>query len=77
MKQHVLMNKKTGDLLLGQRCWLGIDEPFDDITPGGYSIAFAGDWDGWLIFHPSKAWGGHWLFFNRKCEAWFENLGEL
>lgn len=77
MKQHVLMNKKTGDLLLGQKCWLGIDEPFVDITPSGYSIAFVGDFDGWLIFHPNEMWGGHWLFFNRKCEEWFESLGEL
>ncbi len=76
MKSYALLNTKSGDLFEGRKCWVNCDA-FDDIAPDKYSIAFFGDYDGWLIFHPNEAFGGHWVFFNRVGEEFFEVLGEL
>ena len=71
---YCLLNKKTGNLFEAKKVWF--NEAVEDLV-AGLAIIAPGEHDGWIIFHPNEAWGGHWLFFNRKCEDFFEVLGEV
>jgi len=76
MKGMVLMNKKTGDLLVGYRVCF-----FDKIMEYAKMMNLVGiinidEYDGWLIEHPGIL-GEFRVFFNRELEEWCEILGEL
>lgn len=78
MKPHVLLCKRTGNLVCGYRICFVDDCTFlsDRETPfKDYSIILAKP-DGWLIEHPETGpfkyyMNGEWV------ESNFENLGEL
>lgn len=79
MKSFCLLNKKTGDLFQGYRISL-----YDNNSEGDVLTRFGAIYsisvkelrhDGWIIFHPKM--GDNPLFFNRHCEKWFTNLGEI
>ena len=69
----VWLNKKTGDLSLAVKVML-VDGAQEIYALSGYSITL-GDQFGWIIHHPEM--GVYWIFFNKQCEKWFEDLGEL
>lgn len=73
---RVLINKKTGDLMEGHRIYL-FDRPAEySIKPGSINVAaFTWDYDGWIVYHPQML--PYAIYFNKKCEEWFEDLGEL
>lgn len=84
MTHFVLMNKRTGDLMLGVRVTFFENDLGDirsyqyksDSSDSVYYIAFGPTgYIGWLIEHPKM--GKFNIFFNKKCEEWFEVLGEL
>lgn len=78
MKSFVLMNKKTGDLLLGTQVRFVV-EPKMQVSPmGGDSWVIAlheSDYDGWIVEHPK--FGAFRIFFNRKFDEMTEVLSEL
>jgi hypothetical protein len=74
MKAFVLMNKKTGDLMEAYRI-VFFDKPVQELILGAQIGVLELSYDGWLLIHPQL--GITPLFFNRHCEKWFENLGEL
>lgn len=75
IKEFCFMTR-GGELCVAQRMTL-YDAP-DSMEMGkmeGYSIGILSH-DGWAVYHPELC-GGLTLFFNRECEKFMENLGEV
>lgn len=77
MKQFVLMNKKTGNLLIGIRvCFLDQDW-CDDLPVANQSWQIGVmQHDGWIVELPPEV-SQFRVFFNQELENMVEVLGEL
>ena len=74
MTGYVLMNKRTGHLMLGYRINFLDKGDFEPaLTEVPYRIGILTH-DGWVMAGPEPI---NRCFFNNECEEWFENLGEL
>jgi len=78
LKQFVLMNRKTGDLMIGYRVtFMDVEReyifstPIPDTFPTRFGVL---EHHGWVIEHPifEVPW-----FMNLKSDTLLENLGEL
>lgn len=79
LKQFVLMNKKSGQLMTGVRINFLDKKDFDSelLSVVQKDIPFRIGMlvhDGWVLTGPDII---SRCFFNNECEQWFDNLGEL